>query len=106
VAVLQGSHNQKNRISYYQSFAQYLGVPVPVNEVLGCANMKQFDAQEAGALNINWEQGWSYNAENPDGKSCACKLVGYQTPFSAFKAGDYARCVEHFFDVTTVDYNL
>jgi chitodextrinase len=33
----------QNRIKYYKEFANYLKVPVPANEVLGCANMKQFD---------------------------------------------------------------
>jgi chitodextrinase len=91
-----------NRITYYQSFADYLGVTVPNDEVLGCAGMKQFDSTGAGALNIYWEQDWSYVAENPEGASYACKLVGYQTPFSAFKEGDYSRCVEHHFNVTAV----
>ena len=55
-------------------------------------------AYGAGALPIYWEQDWSYVPGNPNGgKSYACQLVGYQTPFSAFKPGDYARCVQHFF---------
>lgn len=88
-----------NRISYYRNFANYLGVPIATNEVLGCKGMKQFDATGAGALNIYWEQDWGYVAANPEGKSYACQLVGYQTPYSAFKSGDYSRCVTHFFDV-------
>jgi chitinase len=92
-----------NRISYYQSVADYLGVEVPSDEVLGCAGMKQFDNDGDGALNIYWEQDWSYVAENPGGESFACKLVGYQTPFSAFKEGDYSLCVQHHFDVTPVN---
>ncbi|WP_312134327.1 chitinase, partial [Leclercia sp.] len=46
----------ENRIKYYKEFANYLKVPVPENEVLGCANMKQFDEGGAGALKIYWEQ--------------------------------------------------
>ena len=88
-----------NRISYYHGFTGYLNVEIPSNEVLGCAGMKQFDNDGAGALNIFWEQDWSWSADTPDGSSYACKLVGYQTPFSAFKEGDYAACVDHFFDV-------
>lgn len=42
----------QNRIKYYKEFANYLKVPVPANEVLGCANMKQFDEGGAGALKI------------------------------------------------------
>ncbi|MCP3674595.1 MAG: chitinase, partial [Gammaproteobacteria bacterium] len=91
-----------NRIDYYLNFAQYLNVPVPGNEVLGCKGMNQFDAQGSGALPIYWEQDWSWSNETPDGKSYACKLVGYQTPFSSFKEGDYASCVDYHFDVNII----
>ncbi len=94
-----------NRISYYRSFAEYLDVPIAANEVLGCKGMKQFDESGAGALNIYWEQDWSYNPNTPDNRSYACKLVGYQTPFSAFHEGDYAKCVAHHFGVTLVNGN-
>jgi len=93
----------QNRIKYYKEFANYLKVPVPANEVLGCANMKQFDEGGAGALKIYWEQDWGWSADTPDGKTYSCQLVGYQTPFSAFKEGDYGRCVQKFFNVNVVD---
>ncbi|MBP8160114.1 MAG: chitinase, partial [Aeromonas sp.] len=68
----------QNRITYYQAQAQYLGGPVPADEVLGCKNMKYFDEAGAGALPIYWENDWSYVPGNPNGgKSYACKLVGY-----------------------------
>lgn len=97
-----GSGSEKpqslNRMEYYQAHAQYLGVPVESGEVLGCKEMKPFDSQGAGAMLIYWEQDWSYIAGNPNGgKSYACKLVGYQTRYSAFKPGDYANCLMHFF---------
>ncbi|MCR3972888.1 chitinase [Aeromonas veronii] len=96
----------QNRINYYREFANYLGVAVPSDEVLGCKNMKVFDDNGAGALPIYWEQDWSYVAENPNGgKSYACKLVGYQTRFSAFKAGDYSRCVQHFYPEVVIEDN-
>jgi len=91
-----------NRMSYYQSFSQYLNVPVPNDEVLGCKGMKPFDADGSGALLIYWERDWSWSAATPDGQSYACQLVGYQTPFSAFKEGDYVQCVDHHFDVDIV----
>ncbi|MGL5973648.1 MAG: PKD domain-containing protein, partial [Aeromonas sobria] len=51
-------------------------------------------------------QDWSYVAENPNGgKSYACKLVGYQTRFSAFKEGDYTRCVQHFYPELVIEDN-
>ncbi|WP_394199951.1 glycoside hydrolase family 19 protein [Shewanella waksmanii] len=93
-----------NRISYYQSIAQYLGVPIAADEQLGCKSMKPFDTQGAGAMAIYWEQDWSYIPGNPNGgKSYACKLVGYQTRFSAFKAGDYGQCLQHFFPEVVIE---
>ena len=89
----------KNRMSYYRSFAAYLNVPIPASEVLGCRGMKQFAAEGAGALKIYWEQDWSWSPDTTDGRSLACKLVGYQTPFSAFTPGDYVKCVQKHFDV-------
>lgn len=93
----------QNRIKYYKEFANYLKVPVPADEVLGCANMKQFDEYGAGALKIHWEQDWGWSADTPDGKTYACQLVGYQTPFSAFKDGDYTKCVQKFYNVNIVN---
>ncbi|MEH0885918.1 glycoside hydrolase family 19 protein [Enterobacter sp. UNJFSC 003] len=93
----------QNRIKYYKEFANYLKVPVPANEVLGCANMKQFDEGGAGALKIYWEQDWGWSSDTPDGKTYSCQLVGYQTPFSAFKDGDYTKCVQKFFNVNIVN---
>lgn len=93
----------QNRIKYYKEFANYLKVPVPADEVLGCANMKQFDEGGAGALKIYWEQDWGWSADTPDGKTYSCQLVGYQTPFSAFKEGDYTKCVQKFFNVNIVN---
>lgn len=29
--------------------------------------------------------------------------MSYQTPYSAFKEGDYSKCVQHYFNVTVVD---
>ncbi|WP_230413431.1 glycosyl hydrolase family 18 protein [Zooshikella ganghwensis] len=97
-------HRQSiNRINYYKQFSQYLEVPVPEDEVLGCANMKRFDTQGSGALNIYWEQDWRWEPNTPSGKSYECKLVNYQTSFSAFKEGDYIKCVKHFFDDAIID---
>ncbi|MPY23175.1 glycoside hydrolase family 19 protein [Shewanella sp. YLB-07] len=103
-----GSGSEKpqsqNRIEYYQALAQYMGVPIEPNEELGCKDMKPFDTQGAGAMQIYWEQDWSYIPGNPNGgKSYACKLVGYQTRYSAFKEGDYVRCLQHFFPEVMID---
>lgn len=93
----------QNRIKYYKEFANYLKVPVPADEVLGCANMKQFDEGGAGSLKIYWGQDWGWSADTPDGKTYSCQLVGYQTPFSAFKDGDYTKCVQKFYNVNIVN---
>lgn len=89
-----------NRISYYEEFSNYLEVPIESTEVLGCANMKQFSADGAGALAIYWEEDWSWNSQSSDGRSYSCQLVNYQTPYSAFREGDYVKCVEDKFSVT------
>ena len=88
-----------NRISYYRGFTDYLKVPIPGSEVLGCKGMKQFANEGSGALEIYWEQDWSWLPNTPGNASYACKLVGYQTPFSAFTPGDYVKCVQKHFDV-------
>lgn len=93
----------QNRIKYYKEFANYLKVPVAENEVLGCANMKQFDEGGSGALKVYWEQDWGWSADTPNGQTYSCQLVGYQTPFSAFKEGDYAKCVQKFYKVNIVN---
>lgn len=93
-----------NRIKYYKAFAQALNVSVPKNEVLGCKGMQQFSERGAGAIPVYWEESWDYKEGNPGGKSYACKLVGYQTAYSAFKKGDYESCVkEHFPDVVIAE---
>ncbi|MGC8401671.1 chitinase, partial [Enterobacter mori] len=76
-------------------------MPVPADEVLGCANMKQFDEGGAGTENL-LGAGLGMGADTPDGKTYSCQLVGYQTPFSAFKDGDYTKCVQKFFNVNIV----
>ncbi|MBQ0933743.1 glycoside hydrolase family 19 protein [Ideonella paludis] len=88
-----------NRIAYYRQHAAALGVPIASTEELGCANQRPFTVGGAGALDIYWDQDWSYQPNMPEGKSFACKLVGYQTAYFSLKAGDYQRCVEHYFDV-------
>ncbi len=89
-----------NRISYFRSFAGYLGVPIPEDEVLGCKGMKSFDEYGAGAVNIYWEKDWGWSSQTPTGATYSCQLVSYQTPFSAFVFRDFTRCVKkHFPDV-------
>ncbi|MFB9215964.1 chitinase [Vibrio sinaloensis] len=93
----------QNRISYYREFSNYLNVEIPEDEVLGCKGMNQFDANGAGALNIYWEEDWSWDESTPDGRSYKCQLVAYQGPYSSFIDGDYTKCVEDKFNVTVYD---
>ncbi len=96
-------HQQsQSRIDYYRKIAAYLNVPVPENEVLGCAGMKQFDANGAGVLLVYWEEDWGWSPDTPTGKTYKCQLVSYQGPYSAFNDDDYVRCVENKFDVEII----
>ncbi len=88
----------QNRITYYRAAAAHFNDPVPGNEVLGCKGMKQFDEGGAGALPIYWEENYDWHEGNVGGKSYQCKLVTYQTPYSALKPADYVKCVIDKFD--------
>ncbi len=88
-----------NRITYYTEFSNYFGLSIADDEVLGCANMDSFTSDSSAALPVYWDQDWSWSADSADGKSYACKLVNYQTQYSAFIEGDYVECVEDIFDV-------
>ncbi|MCW7553889.1 hypothetical protein NX722_14900 [Endozoicomonas gorgoniicola] len=100
----EGEQSQ-NRIEYFKAITQYLGIQIPPDEKLGCANMQQFDPRSSGAIEIYWEEDWSWNGANPDGLSYKCQLVGYQTPFNAFNDGDYIKCLKDKFNVIIVDDN-
>eukprot|EP01066_Platyproteum_vivax_P012110 Platyproteum_vivax@DN5501_c0_g1_i1.p1 len=39
----------------------------------------------------------SWVSENPSGKAYACKLVAYQTPYSALNKGHYEKCLKRAF---------
>ncbi len=92
-----------NRVDYYRNHTAALNVPIDNNEELGCKDQKRFDTQGSGALNIYWDQDWSYYPDMPEGKSFACKLVGYQTAYFALAGGEYHQCVSHYFDVEVVE---
>jgi len=83
----KGSETQqaRNRGEYYKEFASYLNVQVVGD--LGCGRMKPF--ADGGSTGVYWEQDWSNNYQ--------CKLVTYQTAYSALVPGDYVRCVRDKF---------
>ena len=83
----KGAETQQaqNRRNYFVEFAKYL--EVEVRGVLGCGRMKPFS--DNGAVGIYWEQDWA--------NKYRCKLVTYQTPYSALIEGDYTKCVRDKF---------
>ncbi len=89
-----------NRIAYYKAFAAYLGVPIGADEVLGCKDQDSFSNEGAGALNIHWDEDWSWHSDRLDGKSFECKLVPYQTAYFALSEGAYERCLKDKFNTT------
>jgi len=80
-----------NRIAYYKQFAWYLYVDIE-DETLGCAKQQQFTAGGSGALPIYWDKDWSH--------PFSCRLVNYQTAFSALVPEEYIGCVEENFNVS------
>jgi len=79
----------RNRVDYFRNFAKFLRVEV-MGE-LGCARMKSFDAS-GSSIPTYWEQDWSTKYK--------CKLVSYQTPYSALIEGEYIKCVQDKFKIT------
>lgn len=98
-----GAENLKsqNRMSYYQKFSTQLNSSI-AGESLGCATMQPFSSTGAGSILTYWEKDWGYNGNNPGGSSFECKLVNYQTAYSALVSGDYQKCVVKNFDVKTI----
>lgn len=94
------SQQSQNRIRYFESFANFLGLSLENDFTLNkqCSQMHPFDDKGAGALNIYWEKDWSSDPDNPGNESFACQRVSYQTPFNVLYEGDYERCVEHHFN--------
>ena len=70
----------QNRGRYYREYAQKLNVKIG-GEKLGCDDMKQFSSGgSAGKVGLYWA---------PENN---CKLVTWQTAYSALIEGDYQRC--------------
>ena len=85
------TQQSRNRVDYFRNFAKYLGVKVEGE--LSCGRMKKFGSggTSAGAVATYWEQNWSTKYK--------CKLVTYQTPYSALVQGDYVKCVQEKFKI-------
>ncbi len=52
----------QNRIDYYRLFAKELNLDI-TGEKLGCADMKPFDTDGAGALMITWDKDWGLESK-------------------------------------------
>ncbi|PKG39316.1 chitinase [Psychromonas sp. Urea-02u-13] len=98
------SNQAKSRIAYYKEFSNYLNLDISA-EKLDCADMKAFNTDGAGALMINWDKDWGWDANTPANHSFKCKLAGYQTAYSAWASGDYEMCVEDNFNTQATDGN-
>ena len=64
-----------NRAKFYREFADKLGVNI-VGEKLNCDNMLQFGEGSSGVQALYW------------GPNVGCKLVKWQTAYSALVEGD------------------
>ena len=91
-----------NRISYWQGLSDHYQITRQDDEKNTCWQQTPF-----GSLNLNnadnvlytnWEGDWAYYSDRPEGYAFECKLVGYQTAYSALVAGDYQKCVTNFYD--------
>ena len=94
-----GTEDQRaeNRIGYYEKFAEALGYSIDAaTDETSCVGMKRFSAQGGGALPIYWDTDWGWDGER-GGPSYRCKLVEYQTPYSALTETGYRDCVTDMF---------
>ncbi|BCL69225.1 carbohydrate-binding protein [Vibrio nigripulchritudo] len=90
-----------NRIKYWEGLAAHYNIPVEADEKNTCWQQTPYGSLNLnGATDVlytNWEADFSYHADRPEGVSYECKLVGYQTAYSALVPGDYEKCVTNFY---------
>ncbi|BBN83743.1 chitinase [Pseudoalteromonas sp. A25] len=90
-----------NRIRYWEGLAHYYNIPIETDEENTCWQQTPYGSLNLnGATDVlytNWEGDWAYHADRPGGFSFECKLVGYQTAYSALVPGDYEKCVTNFY---------
>tara|TARA_Y100000782_G_C10183618_1_gene265204 strand:+ start:1095 stop:2531 length:1437 start_codon:yes stop_codon:yes gene_type:complete len=103
-----------NRIRYWEGLSNYYYIPIETDEENTCWQQTPFGSlnlnDSTDVLYTNWEADWAYYSDRPGGQSFECKLVGYQTAYSALVPGDYEKCVTNFYQshvnwpqVTVVD---
>ena len=90
-----------NRIRYWEGLSNYYNIPIEADEENTCWQQTPFGSLNlngsADVLYTNWEADWTYHSDRPGGQSFECKLVGYQTAYSALVSGDYEKCVTNFY---------
>ena len=90
-----------NRIRYWEGLSNYYNIPIEADEENTCWQQTPFGSLNlngsADVLYTNWEADWTYHSDRPGGQSFECKLVGYQTAYSALVPGDYEKCVTNFY---------
>ena len=86
-----------NRISYWEALAEHYDLPIAEDEKNTCYQQTPYGSLNLegaeGVLYTNWEAEFQYFADRPGGMSFECKLVGYQTAYSALEPGGYEKCI-------------
>ena len=89
-----------NRIRYWEGLSNYYYIPIETDEENTCWQQTPFGSlnlnDSTDVLYTNWEADWAYYSDRPGGQSFECKLVGYQTAYSALVPGDYEKCGTNF----------
>jgi hypothetical protein len=74
-----------NRINYYKALLTDFGLPAENDNTLGCKNQGSFGNSGYGHHALYFDTKWW-----PEG---GCKIVNWQTGYSAYTPDDYKRCV-------------
>ena len=102
-----GTHNKDkgqpvNRISYWVGLSDHYQIIRQSDEENTCWQQTPFGSlnfsNAEDVLYTNWEGDWQYYADRSGDFSFECKLVGYQTAYSALVTEDYQKCVTNFYD--------
>jgi len=78
--------NALKRVEYYGKFLEHFGI-TDSDTNIDCAKEGSFPAGGAAQIKSYFEWDWHWGSEK------RCMLVKWQTPYSAYVAGDYKRCV-------------
>jgi chitodextrinase len=91
-----------NRITYWEGLSDHYQITRQSDEENTCWQQTPFGSlnlnNAENVLYTNWEADWQYYADRPGGFSFECKLVGYQTAYSALVVGDYEKCVTNVYE--------